>query len=67
MLYNGVDKCKQFRKLLEKGGLCLPGAHSGLIGRMAAAQGFEALYVSGGALSAMTGQPDIGFPIPFPI
>jgi len=41
---------------------CLPlvGAHNGLVARLAAEAGFEACYISGGALSASSGQPDIG-------
>jgi methylisocitrate lyase len=61
MIFKGIDRCRKFRSLLDKGGLCLPGAHCGLIGRMIASIGFKACYISGGALSAMTGVPDIGF------
>jgi methylisocitrate lyase len=38
----------------------MPGAFNGLTGRVAADLGFRALYVSGGALSAASGVPDIG-------
>jgi len=38
----------------------LPGAFNGLTGRMVAAKGYKGCYVSGGALSAASGVPDIG-------
>ena len=38
----------------------LPGAFNGLVARMSASKGFEALYLSGGAISAASGVPDIG-------
>lgn len=37
-----------------------PGAYNGLTARLAAKRGFKALYVSGGALTASSGVPDIG-------
>ncbi len=37
-----------------------PGAYNGLTARLAAQHGFKALYVSGGALTASSGVPDIG-------
>ena len=37
-----------------------PGAYNGLTARLAAIHGFKALYVSGGALTASSGVPDIG-------
>ena len=37
------------------------GAFNGLVGRMLAKKGFNACYVSGAAVSASTGQPDIGY------
>lgn len=40
--------------------LRMPGAHHPLAGIIAKRVGFEALYVSGGALSAMLGLPDLG-------
>jgi methylisocitrate lyase len=51
----------RLRELLRrKYPLQLPGAFNGLSGRMAANAGFEAIYVSGGAISAASGVPDIG-------
>lgn len=38
----------------------VPGCFNGLIARLAAQHGFKALYVSGGALTASSGVPDIG-------
>jgi methylisocitrate lyase len=40
--------------------LRMPGAHHPLAGIIAKRAGFEALYVSGGALSSMLGLPDLG-------
>jgi methylisocitrate lyase len=44
----------------DHGSLQVPGAFSGLVGRIAAEHDFKALYVSGGAITANSGQPDIG-------
>lgn len=50
-----------FRKLLARQKpLILPGAFNPLVAMAAAAEGFEGLYLSGGALSASLGKPDIG-------
>jgi methylisocitrate lyase len=40
--------------------LRLPGAHNGLAALQAQRAGFEALYLSGGAMSASMGLPDLG-------
>lgn len=40
--------------------LLVPGVFSPLVGRIAERLGFQAVYLSGGALSAGTGLPDIG-------
>jgi methylisocitrate lyase len=51
----------RLRKLFGSGKtLQLPGAFNGLCGRIAADTGFQALYISGGAISAAHGVPDIG-------
>jgi methylisocitrate lyase len=42
------------------GALGVPGAHNALAGILAKDAGFEALYLSGGALSASLGLPDLG-------
>jgi methylisocitrate lyase len=51
----------RFRALLAKGGILgLPGAHCGLAALQAAQTGFQALYLSGAAVSASMGLPDLG-------
>ena len=40
--------------------LCIPGVFSPLVAKMAERLGFSAVYLSGGALSASCGVPDIG-------
>ena len=51
----------RFRELLErKGILQLPGAHNGMASLQARAAGFEALYLSGAAMTASMGIPDLG-------
>ena len=52
---------KRFRALVERGGILqLPGAHNGMAALQARAEGFEALYLSGAAMSASMGLPDLG-------
>ena len=51
----------RFRKLVERPGILqLPGAYNGLSALQAKAAGFEALYLSGAAMSASMGLPDLG-------
>lgn len=51
----------RFRCLLDRPGILqLPGAYSGLSALQAKAAGFEALYLSGAAMSASMGLPDLG-------
>jgi methylisocitrate lyase len=51
----------RFRELLErKRILQLPGAHNGMASLQARAAGFEALYLSGAAMTASMGIPDLG-------
>ena len=38
----------------------MPGAFNGLVARQIASLGFEATYISGAALSAQKGVPDVG-------
>jgi methylisocitrate lyase len=38
----------------------MPGAYNGLVARLAADHGYKALYISGAALTASSGVPDIG-------
>jgi len=52
---------ERFRALVEAGGvLPLPGAHNGMASLQARAAGFEALYLSGAAMTASMGLPDLG-------
>lgn len=52
---------ERFRELLaRKQILQLPGAHNGLAARQAKQQNFEALYLSGAAMTASMGLPDLG-------
>ena len=55
-----ISKCKEFRRLLASECLMLPGCFNGLIARLAVTHGFKGLYISGGALTASSGVPDIG-------
>jgi len=52
---------QRFRELVERGGILqLPGAHNGMAALQAKAAGFQALYLSGAAMSASMGLPDLG-------
>lgn len=52
---------QRFRSLLERGQcLGIPGAHNALAGLLAKRAGFRALYLSGAAMSATMGLPDLG-------
>lgn len=55
-----MNHSKTFRELLKKKPLVLPGVFNPLVGLAAKKAGFKALYLSGGALSASLGLPDIG-------
>lgn len=51
----------RFRNLLSRPEILrLPGAHNGMAALQAKAAGFEALYLSGAAMSAQMGLPDLG-------
>lgn len=51
----------RFRRLIECGGILqLPGAHNGQAALQARQAGFEALYLSGAAMTASMGLPDLG-------
>lgn len=51
----------RFRALIDRGGILrLPGAHNGMASLQAKAAGFEALYLSGAAMTASMGLPDLG-------
>ncbi|MBX3501732.1 MAG: methylisocitrate lyase [Alphaproteobacteria bacterium] len=52
---------QRFRQLLAKPGILgMPGTHNGLAALQAKAAGFEAAYLSGAAMSASMGLPDLG-------
>ena len=52
---------QRFRALVERGGIArLPGAHNGMAGIQARMAGFEGLYLSGAAMTASMGIPDLG-------
>ena len=52
---------ERFRALVERGGIArIPGAHNGMAALQAKAAGFEALYLSGAAMTASMGIPDLG-------
>jgi methylisocitrate lyase len=50
----------RLRQAWAAGTVVLPGVFNGLVARMAEQLGFQAVYLSGGALSAAAGVPDIG-------
>jgi methylisocitrate lyase len=52
---------QRFRRLLDRQGILpIPGAHNGMAALQAKAAGFEALYLSGAAMTASMGLPDLG-------
>ena len=52
---------RRFRALLQRPGILrLPGAHNGMAALQARAAGFEGLYLSGAAMTASMGLPDLG-------
>ncbi len=52
---------KRLRQLLDRPGILqMPGAHNGIAAIKARDAGFEALYLSGAAMSASMGLPDLG-------
>lgn len=55
-----LNRAKEFRRLLESECVMIPGAFNGLVARVAVDNGFKALYISGAALTASSGVPDIG-------
>jgi methylisocitrate lyase len=51
----------RFRSLLERPGILgIPGTHNGLAAQQAKAAGFKAAYLSGAAMTASMGLPDLG-------
>jgi methylisocitrate lyase len=52
---------ERFRALINRPGIVeIPGSHNGMAALQAKAAGFEALYLSGAAISASMGLPDLG-------
>src|SRR5271154_5292301 len=51
---------RRLRQAWEKETIALPGVFNALVGRMAERQGYQAIYLSGAALSASMALPDIG-------
>lgn len=52
---------RRFRDLLKRPSILqLPGAHNGMAALQAKAAGFDALYLSGAAMTASMGLPDLG-------
>ncbi len=51
---------KRLRQAWEARPLPIPGVFNALVGRMAERLGYQAVYLSGGALSAAAGVPDVG-------
>lgn len=52
---------QRFRALVRDGGpLALPGTHNGMAALQAKAAGFDAVYLSGAAMTASMGLPDLG-------
>ncbi|GLS22954.1 2-methylisocitrate lyase [Labrys miyagiensis] len=52
---------KRFRALLGEGSIVrIPGTHNGMAALQAKAAGFDALYLSGAAMTASMGLPDLG-------
>lgn len=59
--YPSVPAGDRFRALLAQPGIVqIPGTHNGQAALQAKAAGFEALYLSGAAMTASMGLPDVG-------
>ena len=56
-----VPAGQRFRAMLERPGILqMPGTHNGMAALQAKAAGFDALYLSGAAMTASMGLPDLG-------
>src|SRR5260221_8009656 len=51
---------RRLRAAWEAGPIAIPGVFNALVARIAERLGFRAVYLSGGALSAASGLPDVG-------
>src|SRR5271170_6211672 len=59
--YSTTPAGRRFRALLNLPGILqLPGTHNGLASQQAKAAGFDACYLSGAAMTASMGLPDLG-------
>jgi methylisocitrate lyase len=56
----GTSPGRRFRQAWETGPIAVPGVFNALVGRMAEKLGFQAVYLSGAALSASACLPDVG-------
>ena len=54
------EKRKAFKRRIKTKGIVLPGAYNALTAKQIKQIGFEGVYISGAALSASAGLPDIG-------
>lgn len=58
---NDKSAGQRLRALLERGEILrVPGTHNPLAARLAMREGFETLYISGGAVTSSLGLPDLG-------
>ena len=60
MAASSASPGRQLRDAWNAGPIALPGVFNPLVAKMAERIGFRAVYLSGGALSAGNGVPDIG-------
>ncbi len=58
--FHTVPAGQRLRDLMSRGCVAIPGAFNGLVGRAVASAGFDAAYISGAAVSAASGVPDVG-------
>lgn len=59
--YNPIPAGERFRALVERPGILgIPGTHNGLAAQQARDAGFEVGYLSGAAMTASMGLPDLG-------
>jgi len=55
-----IKSAQLFRQLLKTECLAIPGAYNGLVARAVADNGYKAAYISGAAVTASSGVPDVG-------
>ena len=59
-MYTKLHPGRVLRTLMDKKWVMCPGAFNALVARIVASHGYEATYVSGGAITTASGVPDIG-------